>query len=216
MLLHTGAAADDPEIGALLDRAAGLGAPLEEVGDRELRDFADTMHPQGIIAVAEIPDWGWHHVRAPRILVLDGVQDPGNVGTLIRTAEAMAAGAVVCLPGTADVWCPKAARASAGSCLRFPVLPLPWSEAGKVLQAEGLALWVADAGGEPMRKGECPPERLALILGNEGAGVSDGIRRDAHREVALDLAEQVESLNVAVAGAILMDRLFGGARDWDA
>lgn len=207
-LLHTRAASEDAGVGPLLERAT-CRAPVEEVSEAELARFADTASPQGVLAVAERPRWGWADVTVPRLLVLDAVQDPGNVGTLLRTAEALGLGGVIALPGTADPFAPKAVRAAAGSTLRLPVLTLTWEETADELARREIALWAADAAGEPARRGDPVPERLALAVGNEGAGLSPPVRAAAGRAVAVPVRGRVESLNVAAAAAILADRLFG-------
>lgn len=209
-LLVTGAATADAEVAGLVRRAGEAGVAVEEVGDAELAELCDTVTPQGVLAVARVPDRGWPAARPARILLLDGVQDPGNVGTLIRTAEAAGASAVVCLPGTADPWSPKAVRAAAGSSFRVPVVTRSWHEARERLRGTGAAIWAADAAGEPFFRGDPAPAELALALGNEARGVSPGVLEAADRRVSVPMAGRVESLNVAVAGAILMDRVLGG------
>ncbi|MFQ5890417.1 MAG: TrmH family RNA methyltransferase [Gemmatimonadota bacterium] len=209
-VLYTRAVAVDPEAAGLLDRCVGAGVPCGEVSEAELGDYADTITPQGILAVAEIPRWCWAHVTTPRLLVLDAVQDPGNLGTLVRTAEGMGLGGVVVLPGTADPWSPKVARAAAGSTLRIPILAGDWEEVAEELRAREVVTWAAEATGQPYRRGDAAPSRLALALGNEGAGISAAVLRDAARRVGVPLGGRLESLNVAAAGAILMDRIFGG------
>jgi TrmH family RNA methyltransferase len=209
-VLYTEEAADEPEGRALLERLVARDVASERVSEAEIKRHADTVTPQGWLAAAPIPRWGWPDIVAPGILLLDGLQDPGNVGTLIRAAEALGSGGVVLLPGTADPWGPKAVRAAAGSSLRLPVIEAGWGEVLTHLRAEGIPIWVAASDGEPAGRIEGDDERPALVLGNEGAGVSEPIRRDADRAVAIPMRGGVESLNVALAGAILMDRFFGG------
>jgi TrmH family RNA methyltransferase len=209
LVLYTEAAVAEPDGRDLLDKALRAGFKTESVSEAELRRHADTVTPQGWVAVAPIPTWSWADVDASRLLVLDAVRDPGNVGTLIRAAEALGAGGVLALPGTADPWSPKVARAAAGSSLRLPVLEAEWDDVLDRLRVLGTPVWVAAADGEPVDRAE-RPERVALVLGNEGAGVSAGVRAAADRFVAVPMTGDVESLNAAVAGAILMDRLFGG------
>ncbi|MFQ5678937.1 MAG: TrmH family RNA methyltransferase [Gemmatimonadota bacterium] len=209
-LLHTRSAERAPEIARLLARAAEAGIPVAELGGAAFRELSDTVHSQGILAVATVPGWGWPDLSVPRILVLDGVGDPGNVGTLVRTAEACGLGGVVCLPGTADPWSGKVIRAAAGSTFRLPVFGAGAAETVERLGARGIALWAASPGAPPAPRGEPAPERLALVLGNETRGVSKELLGRASRQVSLPMAGAVESLNVAVAGGILMDRLLGG------
>lgn len=212
-VLHTEAASDDERIAALLERCRAAGVPVDAVSERRLAELADTVTPQGLLAVARIPRGGWKSAGVPRLLVLDAVQDPGNLGTLARTAEAMGLGGILCLPGTVDPWNAKAVRAAAGSTLRVPVLSVSWEETEAHLRSDGIPLWAADAEGEPVRRSDPAPTRLALALGNEARGVSEPVRTAAARMVAVPMAGRVESLNVAVAGAILMDRLFGNGSD---
>jgi len=212
LLLYTRDADSDPVGEPLLRSAREAGLPCREVSGLELRDIADAVSPQAVVAVAEIPHRDWQDVAPGHILVLDAVQDPGNVGSLARSAEALGAGAVVALPGTADPWSPKVTRTAAGATLRLPMLAATWDEARARLAAADTQVWVADASGEPIVGDPGAPARLALVLGNEGAGVSGAVRADAERIVAAPLARPVDSLGVAAAGAILMDRLFREAR----
>jgi hypothetical protein len=120
--LYTPAALLDPATATLLDDLRASGVHLEEVGDAEFRGFAGTKSPRGVLVVAEIPGRSLADVEGKRLVVLDAVQDPGNVGTLIRAADALGASAVVVLPGTADPWSPKCVRAAAGASCRLPVV----------------------------------------------------------------------------------------------
>jgi TrmH family RNA methyltransferase len=139
------------------------------------------------------------------ILVMDAVQDPGNFGTLVRTAEALGAAGVVALPGTVDPWNPKTVRAAMGSSFRLPIVEAGWDELEPWLREGGFAILAADAGGEPLPTD--PPDRAALVLGNEGAGVGAETLRRADRTVAGPIRGRAESLNVAAAGAILLYEL---------
>jgi TrmH family RNA methyltransferase len=193
----------------LAERASAEGIVTRQAPADVIATLSDTVTPQGLLAVARIPRPGWHEIDLIRIVVLDAVQDPGNLGTVVRTAEAMTVGAVVCLDGTVDPWSPKAVRASAGSSFHIPIVCASWEEVRPRFDAEGVELWVADVAGEPYRRGDPTPPRVALVLGNEGRGVSPGLDEAARRRVSLELAGRVESLNVGVAGAVLMDRMFG-------
>lgn len=211
-LLHTPEARESSRGRELLARCEAAGVPTEEVDEEALARYADTVTPQGVAAVAEVPRADRDEVPAGDVLVLDAVQDPGNAGTVLRTAEALGAVAAVALPGTVDVWNPKVVRASAGSVFRLPVLDLAWQEARDWLRERGSAVWASDAEGEPIGRGDAVPAGVALILGNEGAGVSPEVLAEADRRVAVPLPGGAESLNVAVASAILMDRIFAARR----
>lgn len=210
LVLYTEAAAAEPAGRELLARVAASAIPAEVVSEPELRRHADTVAPQGWLATAPIPTWSWADMGGARVLVLDAVSDPGNVGTLIRAAEALGADGVVVLPGTADPWGPKVVRAAAGSSLRVPIVEAEWEEGLARLREWSTPVWVAASDGEPVDRTGSGPDRVAVVLGNEGAGVTPRVRADADRVVAISMSGKVDSLNAALAGAILMDRLFGG------
>ncbi len=195
---------------ALKASLARSAVALSEMDDRTLADLADTEHPQGVIAVIEPPGWNWGHLRpGPGAVVaaLDGVQDPGNVGTILRTAHALGAAGVVALEGTAELHNPKVIRGSMGALFRLPAFSASEDELLRWAADHQVELWVADAQGTPVsdlpaRLPARPP--ACLILGNEGAGVSATLAGRAHHRVAIPLAPGAESLNVAVAAGILL------------
>jgi TrmH family RNA methyltransferase len=211
-LLYTDEADEEPAAAAVVERARRAGVPAEQVDRGELGEFADTVTPQSVLAVGEIPTRERSELAGGDLVVLDAVQDPGNAGTILRTAEALGAAGAVSLKGTVDLWNPKTVRASAGALFRLPVLDDEWPEAGRWIREAGLPLWAADAAGEDVGRGDRVPPRVALVLGNEGAGVREAILEAADRRVAVRLPGGAESLNVAVAAALLMDRIFSARR----
>lgn len=190
---------------ALADRLRSAG-PVRDVGIGELNELADTRTNQGVLVVAETPTGTLDAVPdrgGATVLLLDGVQDPGNLGTLVRSAGAFGCAAVACLPGTVDPWNPKAVRASAGALFRVPVVqgnPAPVLDR---LEALDLTLLGADAGGRPVDRLALSP-RTVLAVGNEGSGLSEAVRSRAEALVAVPMRAGVESLNVAVAAGILL------------
>jgi RNA methyltransferase, TrmH family len=197
-----------PGIGELIDALAAAGVETVRAGGEELAAFADTETPQGVLGVAQEPT---HELPAEalgeRVLVLDAVQDPGNVGTLIRTAAAFGLSRVIALDGTVDPWNAKAVRASTGLAFRLPVHRLGADETLGWLARVGLPLLVADAEGRDVRAGALPRREaggFALAVGNEGAGPRPQVRKKAARLVSLPLAPGVDSLNAAMAGSILL------------
>jgi RNA methyltransferase, TrmH family len=198
-----------PRGSALLDAARGSGAELAEVDEREFASAAETDSPQGVLAIGEIPDRRLADLVLPdraRLIVLDAVQDPGNVGTILRTAAALDASAVVAMPGTVDLWNAKVVRSAMGALFHRPALMSTWSELDTFLRSNAVALWGADAAGTPLEK-MSPPPRLGILVGNEGAGLTaEGLVRVEHR-VSLPISSTVESLNVAVATGILLYQL---------
>lgn len=182
---------------------------IEPVSESELAALADTEHPQGVVAVIEPRRWSLSDI-APGpgrpVLVLDGVQDPGNVGTILRSALGLGAAGVVALQGTAELTAPKVVRGSMGALFRLPAVP---SDTGDFLtwaRQRGLELWTAAADGDPLAPGQARGQAgaVALVLGNEGAGVSPVLEAAASRRVAIRLMPGAESLNVAIAAAILL------------
>lgn len=182
--------------------------PVREVEEGEFATHAGTDTPQGVLAVADVPTWRLDDLlRGPPprvVLVLDAVQDPGNFGTLARSAEALGAAGIVALPGTVDPWNPKAIRAAMGSSFRLPIVASDWPGAAAWLREEGFEIFAAAAGGEPVSPAS---ERVALVVGNEGAGVSPEVAGEADRVVGIPLRGRAESLNVAAAAAILLYEL---------
>jgi len=181
---------------ALVER----GVEVAEVDEREFASAAETDSPQGVLAVADIPERSLDDTTLARILVLDGIQDPGNVGTIVRTAAALGVDATVALPGTVDLWNAKVVRSAMGAMFTHQALAVSWEVLEAYLTRHDVPLWSTDAGGTPV---STAPDRLALAVGNEGAGVSDGVRERSERLISIPI-EGVDSLNVAVATGILL------------
>lgn len=193
--------------GALLAAALRAKADrVEEVDDRALAGLASTEHPQGVITVIAPTPRSLDAIRiAPRsaILVLDAVQDPGNVGTMIRTAWTLGASGVITLPGTAELTNPKALRATMGAYFRLPSVAAAPEEALDWLGRHQVKLWTTDASGGDVRQARRTGP-VALVVGNEGAGVSAAVARKADQAVGIPLRAGAESLNVGVAAGILL------------
>jgi len=179
-----------------------------------MKAISDTVHPQGIIAIAQRPAaLTMEALRAsgPSLVVmLEAVQDPGNVGTIIRTAEAAGATALVSLPGTADVYSPKVLRSAMGSAFRLPILNhvtteelFSWAQQRGVTIAGAAGTGAVDYTDYDWRK------PTLLILGNEAKGVSPALLDRCDARVRIPIRPPVESLNVASAAAVL---LFEAAR----
>ncbi len=206
------------------DRGQGLLELVErseldhvEVEERELRQLADTETPQGVLAVGREPQRRLSAYEPvpdmpSAVLVFDRLADPGNLGTLLRTADALSVDWVVALPGTVDPWSAKSVRASAGSIFRVPVSVEDWAEVRVWLREREYAILCADPNGERTARGGRMADRFALILGNEPSGISEEVCGDCDRRVAVELPGGMDSLNVAVAGALLLDRLLTSHR----
>lgn len=194
---------------AVADAKAAGWTPVLVVGedvmfsDALFNDVSDTKTSQGILALFERPHATLDQLFARDdsvVVALDGVQDPGNVGTIVRLAAAFDAAGVAILPGSADPFSPKAIRASAGAILNVPCAPASRQE----LLARGWPLFAADGRGEAI---DPPPRGAILAFGSEGSGVSEEIARAA-RKIAIPTSARVESLNVAASAAILLSRSY--------
>jgi TrmH family RNA methyltransferase len=201
---------ETPRGTALLAELGARGIAAERVDHREFASAAETESPQGVLAVAEVPDrsLGPLTSRASlRVLVLDAVQDPGNVGTIVRTAAALGADATVALPGTVDLWNAKVVRSGMGAHFHHLCLAGTWDDLDTFRRQVPFDLWAADATGEPLSHSTAAPARVAVVVGNEGGGLSPAARERATKLVAIPIAQPVDSLNVAVAAGILLHEL---------
>ena len=175
-----------------------------------LASVLSTETPQPVAALVEPPDWTWAHLLGDRkgasamIVVLAGLQDPGNLGTILRSAEAFGATGVVCLPGTVNAWNPKAVRASAGSIFRVPLLYAGERDAMTMLREAGVRMLTTTAqGAQPVDLADLA-QPVALMIGNEGNGVAPELAMKADRAVTIPCPGPVESLNAAVAASVML------------
>jgi RNA methyltransferase, TrmH family len=191
----------------LLDRLPlPAAAEILELPPEIFTSAVDTEAPQGIAALVSPPVFTLDQIfatdRTPLLVVSAGLQDPGNLGTLIRSAEALGATGFVLLPGTVSLYNQKTLRASAGSIFRLPVITAKPNKLFKALKGRQIAAAVA-TGGSPAV--ECDfTQPTALILGNEGNGIPEEILQQANTRVTIPTPGPVESLNAAVAGSILL------------
>lgn len=194
----------------------GTEAPRDKdvtVLSSELFDrLADTSTSQGILAVIkkneEDPFEGFRKLTEKgSVVILDRLQDPGNVGTIIRTAEGAGMAGVIIVKGTADPFSPKVVRSCAGSIVRMPVIA--FDSAREVIEASkeaGVDLVVTDvASGKPYTEAiGSRGKNLGIVIGNEGEGVSEEFRKSAGVLVTIPMEGKLESLNASVAAALLM------------
>ncbi|MGA2831521.1 MAG: RNA methyltransferase [Terracidiphilus sp.] len=182
---------------------------------KEVLDSAlSTETPQPVAALIEPPSWSWADAvvsrtkATPLIVVLAGLQDPGNLGTILRSAEAFGATATLSLPGTVSAWNPKAVRASAGSVFRLPLLETNVEECFSRLREASVRIWttavptVANCAEPADRIDLASP--VALLIGNEGNGVPQALAELADGAVTIPCPGPVESLNAAAAVSVLL------------
>lgn len=203
---------DAPRGAALAEALGARGVEILNVDPRDFQSAAETESPQGVLAIAGIPGRALEALTIPpvaRLLILDAVQDPGNVGTILRTAAALRATATIALPGTVDLWNAKVVRSAMGALFFHPAVQAGWPDVEAFLRAHDVALWTAEMAGEPLDA--LPrtdrPARLALAVGNEGGGLSSVVRAAAAHRLAIPISGDVESLNVAVATGIFLYEL---------
>ena len=195
-----------PVDSAAAGRARRAGAEVVPVSARVLARLSDLGSTRALVALAPVPSAALEELAGARLLLLlDGLQDPANVGAILRAAEAFGAGGVILTPGTASPFAPKAFRASAGSALRVPV-------ARNVLSTDGVR-WARGTGallaGADAHDGERPGALrgvapLVLAIGSEGHGLSAPVVEALDRRVKIPVSPRVESLNAAVAAGILL------------
>ena len=167
-----------------------------------------TETPQPVAALLQPPDWTWAHIlgraRVALLVLLAGIQDPGNLGTIIRSAEALGADGIISLPGTVSCWNQKAMRASAGSVFRMPFIAATIDECFTRLRESGVHILTT------VLRGATPADQVdlsrpvAILIGNEGGGVPDDIASRAGGAITIPCPGSVESLNAAVAASILL------------
>jgi len=204
LLLYTPAWAATPAgqrlLPALLPAAEGDWLVSEAV----LAACADTETPQGVLAVVPFMTLS---PRPGLILILDRLRDPGNLGSILRSAEAAGVGQAILTPGTVDLYNPKVVRGAMGAHFRLPAAALHWPAI--VERLAGLAVWLADAAGEVAYDAVDWTQPAALIVGGEAAGAGENASALATGRVRIPMAGGAESLNAAMAATVI---LFEAAR----
>jgi RNA methyltransferase, TrmH family len=191
----------------LLELAARRKVSLHPVSDKVLAHVVDTQTPQGIIAAVRIPKVSLTDLPMQQalIVIVDGVQDPGNLGTIVRTALAAGASGVVTTKGTVDLFNPKTLRSTMGGVFALPVVQgLDIQDLIEWLEGNAIPMAVADAKGEAVYYTTSLLPPIALVIGNEGSGPSAELLGKADLKVSIPLSGGVESLNAAVAAALLL------------
>lgn len=187
----------------LTEKLREAGAEVYYVSENVLDSISETKTPQGIAAVASTPSFG--NIYSGFIVMLDEVQDPQNVGTIIRTADAAGCSCAVLSEDCADCFSPKAVRASMGSIFHIPVIRTNLPEYLKRLVENGYETACADIRGDTEFKLKW--DNTCLIIGNESRGVSEDIRKLSTKLIKIPMYGKAESLNAAVAAGILIYKI---------
>ena len=187
---------------SLVSSLKSKGIEAEEISSDLMKSISETETPQGILSIlqfSQLPITNYLNF----ILIPDQIRDPGNLGTLLRSAAATGVQAVLIPPETTDAFAPKVLRAGMGAHFRVPIREMGWEEIREVCKLAGLQVLVADMEGKSCwEMGLHQP--LALIVGGEAEGASEQARKLAHERISIPMAGNVESLNAGVAGSVLM------------
>lgn len=207
----------DAKCARVLARARESGLDCLAIEAKLLSEGSDLDAPSDVVAVAARPDLAARELIADcaqangMLLVAAGVQDPGNVGALIRVAAGLGAHGALFLQGGASPWHPRALRGASGTSFRLPVADgLSLDEFIELTAEHALPIWITAADGGSYRNLDRAGQACALVLGEEGGGVPSSLRAAAAQSVGIPLLRGIESLNVATAAAVLVAALVGG------
>ena len=209
-----------PEVGELLAAAAGQGHEVLLVPDDVFRGLSDTREPQGVLCVVGAPSWTPADVAGGSgpLVALEGLQDPGNLGMLARSAEAAGAAGLLLGPETADPGNPKALRASAGSLLRLPTVAV--DDLASEAFARGREVYALTGTGGVVYDQADLARPCLFLVGQEGRGLSPGLLARCSARLTIPMEGSVESLNAATAASVILFEAFrqrrGGAREAQA
>lgn len=185
---------------SLVEHLLSREVEVEEVSEPLMKSLSDTETPQGILAVLE-----FSHQPIPGplqfVLIPDQIRDPGNLGTLLRTAAATGAQAVFLPPETTDAFAPKVVRSGMGAHFRLPIQSMKWEKIRR--EIAGLQVYLADMDGQSCWETDLRGP-LALIVGSEAEGASEQARELATQKISIPMPGDIESLNASVAGSVLM------------
>jgi len=181
---------------------------LETVADSVFAHMSDTQTPQGIMAIASMPDWTFDEIlsrqAAPLIIGIENLQDPGNLGTIVRMAEGAGVSGIILNAGTVDMYNPKTIRSTMGSIYRMPfVYTDDFINAIAMMKNQGIHVYAAHLEAEQNYTAPNYRKGTAFLLGNEASGLSPDTVNAAQELIKISMKGQVESLNVAVACTVL-------------
>ncbi|MBP2077386.1 TrmH family RNA methyltransferase [Oceanobacillus polygoni] len=179
--------------------------PVVIVSENVMAHITQTTTPQGIIAVIESCEQTKR--SGNHLLLIDSIQDPGNLGTIIRTADAAGMDGILLGDGTVDLYNDKVIRSTQGSIFHIPIFHANLEEVLSDLKEEGFSIWATALENASNYNDITPEGKVAIILGNEGAGVQAELIKQADRSVKIPIYGQAESLNVSIAAGILMYHL---------
>ncbi|MCR5416542.1 MAG: RNA methyltransferase [Pseudobutyrivibrio sp.] len=203
---------DSTEGRQLLDEISSKKASIvmEEVARPVFNSMSDTVTPQGVLALVRMQDYTLEDVlgdgsKKPHIIILESLQDPGNMGTIIRTAEGAGVTGIIMNNTTVDIYSPKVVRSTMGSIFRMPfVVTSDLSETITSLKKAGISIYAAHLKGEKFYDEFDYTQPVGFMIGNEGNGLTDETAALATSYLRIPMEGQLESLNASVAASILM------------
>ena len=176
-----------------------------EVPNDLFQSLCDTKTPQGVLFLCRTPDLTPpQRLPGSRYLVLDGLQDPGNVGTIWRTADALGADGLLLVNGCADPFSPKTVRATMGACFRLPVYEVDAETLPALLEASDLPLYATALREDTVDVRDADLSRAAVVIGSEGRGISQRMLELSQKTLKIPMRERCESLNAAVAATVVL------------
>lgn len=187
------------------ERILGKHSSIYEVSDAQLKELCDTENPQGVAAIVNKRKWDIEDIKNDFFVICDGIQDPGNMGTIIRTCDAAGVGAVGIIKGSVDIYNPKTLRSTMGSIFHLPVIIYDdFKNLAEKLSSKGFSIYGASLDTESYIY-ECNfKEKTAVVIGNEANGIpEEHIKLCTHR-VKIPMSGSAESLNAAAAGAVII------------
>lgn len=187
---------------SIVERLKSRAVDVEEVSESLMKSLSDTETPQGILAVLEFSSLPFPSLLN-FVLIPDQIRDPGNLGTLLRSAAATGVQAVFIPPETTDAFAPKVVRSGMGAHFKLPIHSMMWEEIEQVSKSANLQMYIADMVGPSCWETDLS-QPLALIIGSEAEGVSEQARKLAKQQISIPMAGKIESLNAGVAGSVLM------------
>ena len=185
---------------------------VEIISDEVYRSLSDTVTPQGVLAIVRQPSYALDlslYEEGCRMVILDGIQDPGNLGTIIRTSEAAGVDMVIMSEDCADIYNPKVIRSTMGSIFRVPFIVDDLVSVLEDLKAGGVAVYGAALEDAENLQDVSFEAKSAIVIGNEGNGISKGVLNSVNRKVRIPMEGQVEPLNAAVSTALILYKMSG-------
>lgn len=178
------------------------GVDVEEVSTSVMKSISETETPQGVLAVLELAQLPI--ANSPSfILIPDQIRDPGNLGTLLRSAAATGVQAVIIPPETTDAFAPKVLRSGMGAHFKLPIHSMSWDEIERLCKPANLLIYLADMDGQSCWEINLR-QPVALVVGNEAEGASESAKGLASGKISIPMSGMMESLNAGVAGSVLM------------